>query len=142
MGLDNGITLITKSKLDFEDWEIVPEYVNVTLDEWGTAHSKRGYEYDVCYWRKCWDIRADVLEILDAPQEGGVYRIDKPEQILDIRDALIEYLRNPEKWNDSIWSIDEYAPHLARDIMALGWLHDYMVEHAGENFIVEFYDSY
>ena len=64
------------------------------------------------------------------------------EQVLDIREALVQYLLKPERWSDSIWSMDEIAPHLARDIMNLGWLANYMKEHEGEKFIIEFYDSY
>ena len=142
MGLDNGITLITREKLDLEDWEVKPDYVSVTFDEWGTEHSDKGYEYEVCYWRKCWNVRSDILEILDAGQEGGIYRIETVEQVLDIREALVQYLLKPERWSDSIWSMDEIAPHLARDIMNLGWLVNYMKEHEGEKFIIEFYDSY
>lgn len=142
MGLDNGITLITREKLNLEDWEIKPEYITVEFDEWGTEDSNKGYVYDICYWRKCWNVRSDILEILNAGQEGGVYRIETVGQVLDIREALVQYLLNPERWSDSIWSMDEMAPHLAQDIMNLGWLANYMKEHKGEKFVIEFYDSY
>ena len=142
MGLDNGITLTTRKKLDLEDWEIKPDYISIELDEWGTKDSDEGYVYDICYWRKCWNIRGDIINILNAGQDGGVYRIETVKQVFQIRDALVDYLLHPEDWCSSIWSIDEMAPHLARDIMNLGWLAKYMTEHAGEKFKVEFYDSY
>ena len=142
MGLENGITLIIREKLDLEDWGVKPEYVSITFDEWGTEESDKGYVYDVCYWRKCWDVRSDIIKILNVGQGGGTYRIESVEQIFQIREALVNYLLCPEKWQDSIWSMDEMAPHLARDIMNLGWLADYMKEHKGEKIVVEFYDSY
>ena len=146
MGLENGITLVTRNKIDLDDWEIKPGYITVTLDEWSTKKYNRGYEYDVCYWRKCGEIRHDILEILhEERDDDGTYIIETAEQILQIRDALVHYLLKPEDWGNSIssiWSMDEYAPHLARDIMNLGWLANYMKEHEGEKLIVEFYDSY
>lgn len=142
MGLDNGITLTTRTKLDLNDWEIKPDYITVEFDEWGTEDSNKGYVYNICYWRKCWNVRSDILEILDAGRERGIYRIETVSQVLRIREALVNYLLYPERWGDSIWSMDEMAPHLAQDIMNLGWLVDYMKEHKGEKFVIEFYDSY
>lgn len=142
MGLDNGITLTTRAKLDLNDWEVKPDYITVEFDDWGTEESNKGYVYNICYWRKCWDLRHEIVGILRAGQDGGIYRIESVEQVLQIRDVLIHYLLKPEDWSNSIWSMDEMAPHLAQDIMNLGWLVDYMKEHKGEKFVIEFYDSY
>ena len=140
MGLDNGITLKTKYPIDVEDWEIKPDYVVFPFD---AQKRKDGwYEYDICYWRKCWDVRGAIIDILDVPQEGGIYEIDKPSQVKKIREALIDFLRHPERWEQSIWSMDEYMECLAQQIVNLGWLHKYMKEHKGEPMKVEFYDSY
>ena len=49
MGLDNGIRLITKQKLDLDDWQIKPEYCKIEFDEFDTNEYKNGYYYNVCY---------------------------------------------------------------------------------------------
>ena len=40
MGLDNGIRLITKQKLDLDDWQIKPEYCKIEFDEFDTNEYK------------------------------------------------------------------------------------------------------
>lgn len=142
MGLDNGIRLIVKHKIDIDDWEIKPDYVRFPFD---VDERKDGwFEYEVCYWRKCWDVRRKILDILAIPNNdgGGIYRIEKPSEIYEIREVLIDFLRKPERWSDSIWSLDEYMECLAQQIVNLGWLYEYMHEHKGKNIKVEFYDSY
>ena len=49
MGLDNGIQLITKQKIDLDDWDIIPEYVHIEFDEFDTNEYKDGYYYNICY---------------------------------------------------------------------------------------------
>ena len=61
MGLENGIQLIMKQKIDLDDWNIIPEYVHIEFDEFNTNEYKDGYYYDtwdsgqeepVYYWTK------------------------------------------------------------------------------------------
>lgn len=135
MGLDNGITLYTKHEIDFNK---EPSY----LVKFVNMFRAGVYEYDICYWRKCWDVRERIINILNAGQEGGAYEIDTPEQVIAIREALIDFLRQPEEWRDSIWEIGEILDTLGQQIINLTWLADYMTKHRNEYLVVEFYDSY
>lgn len=144
MGLDNGIILTLNHKIDVDS---IPYNVNIELDEYGLSDGRhKGFEYDICYWRKCWNIREKIIDILHAPQDGGIYEIDKPDQILLIRDVIANFLAHPETWEEgfggSIWDIFEIAPSLIQNIFNLNWLYDYMEENKGAKIKVEFYDSY
>ena len=143
MGLDNGIILKVKNKLDLEDWEVKPDYVHISFDEWGTGWEEgKWYVYDICYWRKCWGLRGDILDILGGNDEGGYYEIDTPAQLEQIQDTIIDYLKHPDMWECAIWSLEDMAESLAFDIIRLSWLINYMWKHKGEPFEIEFYDSY
>jgi hypothetical protein len=140
MGLDNGIHLKTKNKIDLNDWEITPDYVKIEFDEFSTKEYNDGYYYDICYWRKCWNIRHIILNIVGKENDGGIYEIDKPSQIQNIINEIIILLENMEEWEQSIWTAKEMIPHLAQDIVNLSWLKKYKVEHPEAKII--FYDSY
>ena len=140
MGLDNGIHLITKYQLDLNDWEVKPDYTTISFDEFSTKEYKDGYYYDVCYWRKCWDLRYKIIDILGCSNEGGVYEIDKPSQLEEIQNAIFECLKNPEDWRQYCWSIDEMAGHFGQSIIDLSWLIDYLEKDKTAK--VKFYDSY
>ena len=139
MGLDNGVHLIVKEKLDLDDWMIFPEWAKIEFDEYSTEHYKDGYYYDICYWRKCWDLRERLMSAIDGKDQSKS-PIDKPSQIDGMIDEIIYYLKNPEEWDRSIWELDEIVPILAQDIINLGWLKKYMEEHPKAR--AEFYDSY
>ena len=140
MGLDNGIHLITKHQLDLNDWEIKPDYVAISFDEFSTKEHNDGYYYDVCYWRKCWDLRNIIIDILGCSSEGGVYEIDKPSQLEEIQYAIFKCLKNPEDWRQYCWSIDEIAGNFGQSIIDLAWLIDYLKKDKTAK--VTFYDSY
>lgn len=139
MGLDNGIQLITKQKIDLDDWEIVPDYVKIEFDDFFTKEYNDGYYYDICYWRKCWNIRHVILDIIEEDGDGR-YEIDKPSQIQTIMNNLIMFLEDMETWDNSIWSAEEIIPHLAQDIVNLSWLKKYKQENPTAK--ISFYDSY
>ena len=142
MGLDNGIQLITKQKIDLDDWDIMPEYVHIEFDEFNTNEYKDGYYYDICYWRKCSCIRNAILNNIfnEYNSEGGIFEIDKSSQIEQIQDILIYHLLNPEAWRSAIWTLDEACRNIAQCIINLTWLKNFMAEHVGIRII--FYDSF
>ena len=55
MGLDNGILLKTHNKINFDDWEIIPDYITVEFDEFYTNEYKDGYYYEVGDGIYAWD---------------------------------------------------------------------------------------
>ena len=82
MGLDNGILLKTHNKINLDDWEIMPEYTTIEFDEFYTKEYKDGYYYEICYWRKYWGLRNDVMRDLRFKDEGGGrYEIEKVDDL-------------------------------------------------------------
>ena len=142
MGLDNGIQLITKQKLDLDDWEIIPEYVHIEFDEFDTNKYKDGYYYNICYWRKCQCIRNAILNHVfnEKNSAGGIFVIDKVNQIEQIQDILIYHLLNPEQWRSAIWTLDEACHNIAQCIINLAWLKEFIQMHTFNKVI--FYDSF
>ena len=142
MGLDNGIQLITKQKLDLDDWEIIPEYVHIEFDEFDTNKYKDGYYYNICYWRKCSCIRNSILNNIfnEYNSAGGIFVIDKIYQIEQIQDILIYHLLNPEQWRSAIWTLDEACHNIAQCIINLAWLKEFIQMHTFNKVI--FYDSF
>ena len=142
MGLDNGIQLITKQKLDLDDWEIIPEYVHIEFDEFDTNKYKDGYYYNICYWRKCSCIRNSILNNIfnEYNSAGGIFVIDKINQIEQIQDILIYHLLNLEQWRSAIWTLDEACHNIAQCIINLAWLKEFIQMHTFNKVI--FYDSF
>lgn len=142
MGLDNGIQLITKQKLDLDDWDIIPEYVHIEFDEFDTNKYKDGYYYNICYWRKCSCIRNSILNNIfnEYNSAGGQFIIDKINQIEQIQDILIYHLLNPEQWRSAIWTLDEACHNIAQCIINLAWLKEFIQMHTFNKVI--FYDSF
>lgn len=142
MGLDNGITLITRQKLNENN---VPPYIHLKEDDWYDEYETSGYHYEICYWRKCWNIRNIVFDLDDINSiDCGMFELEI-KHIVELRTKLIEYLLDIQKWQDdyengqTIWDADDMIPHLAQDIITLKWLAEYMTTHRTK---VEFYDSY
>ena len=142
MGLDNGIQLITKQKLDLDDQDIIPEYVHIEFDEFDTNKYKDGYYYNICYWRKCSCIRNSILNNIfnEYNSAGGIFVIDKINQIEQIQDILIYHLLNPEQWRSAIWTLDEACHNIAQCIINLAWLKEFIQMHTFNKVI--FYDSF
>ena len=135
MGLDNGIIIECKSKEEAQSIiDDAATHLN-SLDLYQT-------EVEVCYWRKCWNIRREILEVLHAGDEGGKYTIDI-EDIKPIIKRLYKFL-DKETWeNDddgSIWEFEEFRESLLWSILNLSWLYYYKIEHP--KIEIYFYDSY
>lgn len=135
MGLDNGVSIRRNAHTTK-----IPELQRFaeTWDE------KCEYDFEVCYWRKCYNIRSMILDTAE-----GVYDCDdsEPLTIEDI-DNIIEGLRsfNSKNWGDnggSIWDWDDeeypYSEKIQRDIENLEVLRGLMDKYDLE---VYFYDSY
>ena len=139
MGLDNGIQLITRQKLDLNNYEIKPEYSKIQFDEFCTNEYHDGYYYDICYWRRHYNLRKDILNILKADQEGGKYDIITEQQLRDIQDAIIFYLKYPKEWDD-YFALEDCICGLAQDVVDISWLIEYLkIDKSAK---VRFYDSF
>lgn len=131
MGLDNGI-VVTKSKIADKIFK----------------NKKRFYyyecakEYEIVYWRKCWNLRTAVKNIT------GVFFDNDAQIALSMDDIakLIKYLKNlnEKNWENggySIWTWKEYKDNIKQDIKNLKYLLRYMKKYYPE-LEVWFYDSY
>ena len=141
MGLDNGLILHSKEPIDFPR-EIIDYIDKLPVD----AHTARTfpYKYELCYWRKCWNLRREIGHALGA---ANVEYVDKSWlTISDVKNIwhAINQLSSRRVWEsgDSIWSWSEIKDHLARDLLIIDWLIYFMRQHEESEYMVEFYDSY
>ena len=129
MGLDNSIEVKRNAYTSS-----IPELQRFTLE----------YDFEVCYWRKCWNIRNDILWIIgERLSDKYEYTLDK-EDIDQIIKLLESY--NADNFEDSggcIWDWDDeeypYSEKIQQDIASLKVLRQLMDKYELE---VYFYDSY
>ena len=132
MGLDNGIG-ITRN----EYTNNIPELKRFEQ----TYDKEHGYDFEAAYWRKCWGLRNDVLDLIGKRWvDGWKWDVTK-----DDVDHIVELLKsyNSETWGDSIWDWDDeeypYSEKVQRDAENLKVLRELMNKYELE---VYFYDSY
>ncbi len=134
MGLDNGIKV---KRTPYTN--TIPELQQFN-SEWDKKHK---HDFEVCYWRKCYNIRVMVMYCVTDFQDGLYTKLN----IEDI-DNIIKGLQsfNSDNWQDnggSIWDWDDeewpYSEHIKRDIENLQTLRKLMDKYDLE---VYFYDSY
>lgn len=134
MGLDNGISVRRKTKA-FErnyDW-----FKNFD-EKWCKDHE---YDVDICYWRKCWNIRNAIFDKIDGVHDNENSRNLTVKDIDQIIEILASF--NEDNWDDdigSIWSWEEFQPRLCEQCAALMELRELMC--ADPEIEVYFYDSY
>lgn len=101
MGLDNAIC-IKRNKYS-ENITALKKYE----ESWDKEHK---YDFTVCYWRKCWNVRNDILSLLSDSYNGMGGSIDITlEELKKIRCVLKSY--NRHSWNyssQSIWTWEEH----------------------------------
>ena len=133
MGLDNGIQIRRKDNL--------PNCALCFDDEWTKA---RGYDLEVAYWRKCWNVRYVIFDVLR--------RGDDNDSVIDItREEVLEIIRRLEyefhysnfldnDWGGCIWEWNIFRNIQKRNIKNLKKLAKMMKRHP--EIEVYFYDSY
>ena len=135
MGLDNGINI----KRTPETNQI--EELKVFNQDWD---KNQKYNFEVCYWRKCWNIRNDIF-CLGIGYDESYHTLTK-EDIDNIIKLLQSY--NEDNWTENgsciwEWTSDEegwsYSEHIKNDIESLQLLRQLMDKYELE---VYFYDSY
>lgn len=131
MGLDNSIEIKRTPYTDS-----ISELRQFNLD-WDNKHE---YDFSVCYWRKCWNIRNGILDIL-GDRFSDQWRFHLNTENID---KIIVFLKslNKHNWNDdggSIWTWEEYKNHIKDDIKKLKMLRKLMKKY---DLKVVFIDSY
>lgn len=135
MGLDNSIEIKRNAYTNS-----IPELRQFEL-EYDKAYE---YDFEICYWRKCWNIRNDILWIIgERLSDKYEYTLDK-EDIDQIIKLLESY--NADNFEDSggcIWDWDDeeypYSEKIQQDIASLKVLRQLMDKYELD---VYFYDSY
>lgn len=124
MGLDNGF-IITH-----------PREVKVPF---GKPYNEE--DQDVAYWRKCWNVREVILDILHGDQnDAGDYSVGLEE--LDVIIAALKTF-NKKNWKcplDTIWKWGEIEDELKENIINLEKTKEFLQEHPECQLI--FYDSW
>lgn len=147
MGLDNGIVLKAK-----EDISVPSELMLTKYDVCGRFNSDDIGEpldiipkdelVEICYWRKCWGIRNEIVYCLGKYNLGAEYAYKIPfdtiDEVCDIINKFTkEYYYN--MYARSIWDWDEMVDKLKLQITRLEWCKRLLKEDKIE---LEFYDSY
>lgn len=133
MGLDNGIEVRRKDNL--------PNCVLCFDEEWTR---KNNYDLEVAYWRKCWNVRYVIFDVLR--------RGDDNDSVIDItREELVEIIKRLESdinyfdfleggSYSCIWDWNTLRRIQKRNIKNLKKLARMMKRHP--EIEVYFYDSY
>ena len=134
MGLDNGVCVRRKDNLP----NCVLCFDN---DEW---RKQRGYDLEVAYWRKCWNVRYVIFDVLRRGEENdSVIDITREElvEIINRLESDINYFDFLEGGSYScIWDWNTLRRIQKRNIKNLKKLAKMMKRHP--EIEVYFYDSY
>lgn len=131
MGLDNGLC-IRRNEKSMSIYDKIKCYE----DEWDKKYE---YDFHVCYWRKCYNIRSRISRAIGGIEdnfETPLKREDIPK-IISVLKSL-----NADNWDDcggSIWEWEEHEEINEYHIEDLEYLYELMGEH---DLDVYFYDSY
>ena len=134
MGLDNGILVkhVTNSK------------AIAILAKWRDHWYEDTPVYEICYWRKCWNVRQAILDICeqDSPNDWQyALNISEVCEIKGYLESLNEKIWDSESlYGGSIWTWEEHEPHNQTHIEALTDLIEAM--QYDPDMVVYFYDSY
>lgn len=152
MGLDNAIYVRAHKKV-----KTPPEVMwRGYTDNWNEAsfygHEKDDglyiegcFDRELCYWRKCWNIRGLVLEIVGDRYDGRGGSVTLTVDDLNKFYKALFNLNSSKGWknNDSsIWEYKEMRDVLDQDLTNLEWLIWYMNQENNQVEEVFFIDSY
>ena len=129
MGLDNGICV---KKTDF----LSNNYKLKKMHHFSTS-------IELCYWRKCWNIRNLILDTLNIYSDNDLKYYLSIDEIDDIIKVLKKL--NKSNWNDfgySIWDWKEQKRHIKQHIKNLKYIKKLLNKYPNEKIDIYFYDSY
>lgn len=123
--------------LDREKFGDIPSWFK--REAW---EDQNNYDYEVLYWRKCWNVRAEILSYLEASDDEYEWTLS----LMDLQDIckILKKIYTKENWDESqsIWSWDEiketYIENLRYACRVLKWLN---TKPEG-SYRLYFYDSY
>lgn len=134
MGLDNGIQFRI---LDREKFGDIPKWFK--REPWEEKH---GCDYEVLYWRKCWNVREVILFYLNGHEEGGEF----PMSLDDLKciNSILKKLYTKKNWdeNQSIWSWDEIKKYYKFKLRYAKKVAAWLKRKPVGSYELYFYDSY
>ena len=135
MGLDNGIQIKRNTSTNS-----IPELKQFEL----SYDNKHQFDFEICYWRKCYNIRNMIMDVIESARDNDNSDILTTTDIEKIIHGLQSF--NSANWQEnggSIWDWDDeeypYSEKIQRDIENLKNLQTLMEKYDLE---VYFYDSY
>ena len=135
MGLDNSITVKRN-----EYTSSIPELKRFEED----YDKEHKYDFSITYWRKCWNIRSMIFDVVPGVHDNDESELLTIEDIDNIIKGLQSF--NSKNWQEnggSIWDWDDeeypYSKKINQDIKSLKTLKRLMKKY---NLQVYFYDSY
>lgn len=140
MGLDNYIFIKRKS---------MPEKVYAATYGMTEKNWEKDYDIEVCYWRKCWNIRNFIFDVIEERTGAGCAPgNDNFEMTIDDIPPIIEKLAayTEKTWEEdyddceTIWEWDVYKDVLCKDCQALSELYQLMQDNP--EIEIYFCDSY
>ena len=135
MGLDNGINFKILNKDKFGE---IPVWFR--REDW---EDKYGYDYEILYWRKCWNVRNSILYFLpDAHSDGGEFTVTL-DQLQDIF-KILKTLYTKKNWGEagSIWSWDEIKKTYPANLRYAKRVVKWLTSKPADSYTIYFYDSY
>lgn len=132
MGLDNGIKIKRRADLPAAAFAYFDE-------EWRAKHN---CDLEVAYWRKCWNVRRIIIDVLDVREGNDSYTAMTVEDVDAVITALCKI--NKKNWlvyGSTIWEWKEFKNIQRRNIRNLRRLR-YMMKKKPDVFEVYFYDSW
>lgn len=134
MGLDNGICVRRTEQTNTKSW------LSRYCGHWDT---KGEFDFDICYWRKCHNIREIVQEITGDRFVDGGDTILTFSDLVALQAELAEL--NEETWEEkgySFWSWEDHEPVNNGHLASLAELLAALIDEGEDEYIVYFYDSY
>ena len=135
MGLDNSIQIKRNTSTNS-----IPELKQFEL----AYDNKHRFDFEICYWRKCYNIRNMIMDVVESARDNDNSDILTTTDIEKIIHGLQSF--NSANWQEnggSIWDWDDeeypYSEKIQRDIENLKKLQTLMEKYDLE---VYFYDSY
>ena len=132
MGLDNGIVL---KIIDKEEFGPLPEWFR--HEQWQPED-----EYEINYWRKCWNVRAEIMTYLGM--DNVDYECDMSAEDLRIVNKILKSIYNPTDWDESesIWTWNEIKDCYLRNLAYAKRMAQFLKKRPASSYRIYFYDSY
>lgn len=134
MGLDNGIMLKIKNKEKFGE---IPAWI--LRKPWEDEYN---FDYEILYWRKCWNIRAEILGYLRANSDEYQWTLTLAQlkDIIKVLDSFLVW----HNWDSSqsIWTWDEIGESYRNDLKYARKVAKWLKTKPEDSYELYFYDSY